>query len=234
MIGLEVMYDIIVFDISGITIYKRMSSHTKTVSSLLSAIIGISWEMDLGSATTISFEYGNLFLFNGIRNPTLFVAIFSETYDLEIMMLGEYIIQKLDRELDIDPGFIKNEVVNKVEEIVNNALKVIQNFSKLSLSDLLTMSFKGIGILLSTSAIRSGLNIGEFFRSPYRFKKNLIKFFGEGGSHQILLKMFRNIEQNFSISLPEDLIKSLINCDSQLDCKVIMRRIVEKIIDEAA
>ncbi len=228
------MYDILVFDSSGITIYKRMTRHKKIVSSLLSAIIGISWEMDLGSATTISFEYGHLFLFNGIRNPTLFIAIFSETYDLEIMMLGEYLIQKLDREISIEPGFIRSEVVKKVEVIVNKAMNVINNFSELSLSDLLTMSFKGIGILISTSAIKSGLNLGEFFRSPYKFKSALINLFGEGGSYQILLKMFRNVEKNFGIRIPEDLIKSLINCDSRLNCKIIMRKIIEIIIDEAS
>jgi len=228
------MYDILVFDSSGITIYKRMSGQKKIVSSLLSAIIGISWEMDLGSATTISFEYGHLFLFNGIRNPTLFIAIFSETYDLEIMMLGEYLIQKLDREISLDPGFIRNNVVKKVEDIVDKAMNVIDKFSKFSLSDLLTMSFKGIGILISTSAIKSGLNLGEFFRSPYKFKNALINLFGEGGSYQILLRMFRNVEENFGITLPEDLIKSLISCDSRLNCKVIMRKIIEIIIDEAS
>lgn len=228
------MYDILVFDSSGITIYKKMSKHKKIVSSLLSAVIGISWEMDLGSATTISFEYGHLFLFNGIRNPSLFVAIFSEIYNLEIMMLGEYLIQKLDKEISLEPGLVRDDVVKKVDNIVSKAINIIDKFSKFSISDLLTMSFKGIGILISTHAIKGRLTLGEFFRSPFKFKNALIDLFGEGGSYQILLRMFRNIEENFGITLPEELVKSLINCDSRLNCKVIMRKIIEMIIDEAS
>jgi len=229
---------VVVFDASGIPIYTKLTSKKVPAISLIAALLGIAAEMGLGDVEIIHFQQSYVFLLSGIKNPTLVVAIFSDRpVTIKNLIIGCYLVKKIDDAIQMQPGFITEDVREKIKTLVD---KYYTNLDKI-VSDFFTPPFinslKDFGPALETVYLSSLLthldrNIFEYLIvNPVDAIKKLRKILGDGGTEQVLLSTFRKLEKNLNIKISRELIKKLLSSTKYKESIEIVRALIEEIID---
>ena len=232
--GLE---GIIVLDASGILIHAILRNNGKIVAPLLAALIGIATEMGLGSAIAMSFERCRVYLLSGIRNPELVVAVFSKkAAGIEDIILGLYFINKIDKAVNLMSGFITKDIYETIKEILSKYDDVKENSYDV-LTNHMMKALEEFGFPLNVDQLnlffRFNYNVfEELLLDPVKAIDDLKKVFGNFGVRQIMLKTFKEIEKSLKMKIPLNLIEKCINTYDKLECKGIMRDIIEFIIDK--
>jgi len=228
---------IVVFDSSGITIYEVIPYNRPMATALISALMGIATEMGLGTAIGINFEASYVYLFSGIKNPELTVAVFSDKPYIENIIVGLYAIHTIDNSINLTPGYITVDMKIKIKAIVDTVYNKVLDISE----DFLTKSFidalKDFEVVLEQVLLDLFLklksNIIEILLSnPVKARDLLEDIFGEYGSKQILLKMFNYIQSKMRVKLANNIVFKLVNSTDELEGKKIIRDIIKYIIDE--
>jgi len=232
----EFQCDILVFDSSGILIYKRLTLSRKHAVPLFSALLSIAMEMKLGSATRIDFEESVAHLVVGLRNSTLTVVVLSHFYDPRYLIFATYITEKIDEKIKLVPGVVVEEDIQVVSEIVNQSIKVCRKFEDF-ITDALIKAIEEFAMPITAIGIMKLISsMGQFpthllISNPLEFKRRLIKLLGPTVANNLIKRFFDILSEKYGLVNLDELRQVFIMCKDEKSCKFIIRKLIKGVID---
>ena len=231
----KIIKGIVVFDSSGITLCQIFRDNTKTVTPLFAAMLGISNEIKLGSAMHVKFEKAYVTLFSGIRNPTLHLAIFSDAPSSRILLFGSFLIDLIDKEIDLKSGIIVDALRKKVVELTESNFALWKELPSGILVEEFLETLHQFGIVVSPEimnlilALRIDI-IENLVSDPLKTKQALKDIFGEYGWSQLISAVFLRLSEKYGVSIPITLIHRFTDCEDEVSCRAALRELFSIIV----
>ena len=232
----EPQCDILVFDSSGILIYKRLTLSRKHAVPLFSALLSLAMEMKLGSATRIDFEESVAHLVVGLRNSTLTVVVLSPFYGPRYLIFATYITEKIDEKIKLVPGVVVKEDIQVVSEIVSQSIKVCGKLEDF-ITDALTKAIEEFAMPITAIGIMKLISsMGRFptnllISNPLEFKKRLIELLSLTVANNLIKRFFDILSEKYGLVNLDELRQAFIMCKDEKSCKSIIRKLIKRVID---